>query len=73
MQNTLTSLRVQRSARRLNAFGPSAIAGFRADLSARIGGFPAAMGWLADYETTIREGSGQCDSPRRVAGTADGA
>jgi hypothetical protein len=51
MHDTLTRLRLQRGAQHLHSLGPSAVAGFIEDLSARIGGLPAAVGLLAEYET----------------------
>ena len=53
MHDTLTRLRLQRGTQHLHALGPSAVAGFIEDLSARIGGLPAAVGLLAEYETNL--------------------
>ena len=51
--DTLIDLRLQRGAEHLHRLGPRAIAGYLGDLSRRIGGLPAALGLLAEYETKL--------------------
>ena len=50
MIDPFTALRLERGTQHLYALGPRAVAGFLQDLTARIGGMPATVGLLAEYE-----------------------
>lgn len=49
----LTALRLQRDVEHLCALGPRATAEFLVDLTDRIGGLPAALALLAEYERRL--------------------
>lgn len=46
----LDQLRLQRGAEHLHGLGPRAVAEFQAELARRIGGMPAILGLLAEYQ-----------------------
>lgn len=52
----LDALRLQRGAEHLHRLGPRAVDGFIRDLSARIGGLPASLALLAEYERRLSPG-----------------
>jgi hypothetical protein len=58
-----TTLRLQRGAEHLHRLGPRAVAGFLGDLTARIGGLPAAISLLVEYEQRI-----DCERLRAAGG-----
>lgn len=63
--------RLERGATHLHQLGPRAVAGFLGDLAARIGGGPAALALLAEYEmrltpAMIRRAGGAKFPPRPV-------
>ena len=49
----LARLRLQRGAEHLHNLGPRATAEFLAELAAEIGGWPAMMGMLAEYQRRL--------------------
>ena len=49
----LDRLRLQRGCEHLHNLGPRALAGFLEDLSDRIGGMPATLGLLAEFERRL--------------------
>jgi hypothetical protein len=51
--DTLSQLRLQRDVERLHALGPRATTEFVVNLTARIGGLPAALTLLAEYESRL--------------------
>jgi hypothetical protein len=57
----LDALRLQRGSEHLHHLGPRAVDGFLRDLAARIGGMPAALALLAEYERRL--------SPEMLAAT----
>jgi len=56
MTDPFTALRWERGTQHLHALGPRAVAGFLEDLTARIGGMPAALGLLTEYERRLTAG-----------------
>ena len=56
MIDPFTALRLERGTQHLYVLGPRAVAGFLQDLTARIGGMPAAVGLLAEYERRLTPG-----------------
>lgn len=56
MTDPFTALPLERGTQHLYALGPRAAAGFLEDLTARIGGMPAAVGLLAEYERRLTLG-----------------
>ena len=57
MTDPFTALRWERGTQHLCMLGPRAVAGFLGDLTARIGGMPAALGLLAEYERRLTAGT----------------
>lgn len=49
----VSRLRLQRGAEHLHACGPRVVAEFLADLDHRIGGMPATIGLLAEYQARV--------------------
>jgi hypothetical protein len=49
----LDQLRLERGSQHLCKLGPCALTGFLADLCDRIGGMPAALGLLTEYEQRV--------------------
>ena len=49
----LDALRLQRGSEHLHRLGPRAMDDFIRDLSARIGGLPASLALLAEYEARL--------------------
>ena len=56
MMDPLDRLRLQRGAEHLHRLGARATAEFVAELAARIGGMPAAVGLLTEYERRLTPG-----------------
>jgi hypothetical protein len=48
-----TALRLQRGAEHLHRLGPRATAEFLAEIAAQIGGMPAVLGLLVEYERRL--------------------
>lgn len=57
----LDALRLQRGSEHLHRLGPRAVDGFLRDLAARIGGMPASLALLAEYQHRL--------SPEMLAAT----
>jgi hypothetical protein len=57
----LDALRLQRGSEHLHRLGPRAFDGFLRDLAARIGGMPASLALLAEYQRRV--------SPEMLAAT----
>ncbi len=52
-RSPLDALRLQRGSEHLHRLGPRAFDGFLRDLAARIGGMPASLALLAEYEQRL--------------------
>ena len=53
MIDPFTALRLERGTQHLYSLGPRAVVGFLQELTARIGGMPATIGLLTEYERRL--------------------